>query len=390
MPIGFLISVLIWALVTAAMLRPPRRPQGLARLVYFLSVLWNEVPLLLVASLVVLAPGPAGLVLILQVLLSVDGGQELVLVDQSGSAVGILALGVAVLAMVGLVVLQVRVVRSRRVVTRILGSDPGPMGISWLAPLPLRPRSVERVADVQYAPGGKEHRLDVYRRRDGLGGSGQAGAGRVPAPVLVYWHPGGYFMGGKRREARHLFHTLADHGWVVVSANYRLRPQAGFAEHLADAQRVVAWVGENAEAYGMDPSRVVVSGSSAGGHLSAHLALGSAPVPGVTLIGAVILYGYLGIYYGHRPGEHPSTDPQELPAHDAPPMLVVHGDLDTYVPVEMARSFVSHVRDASANTVTYVELPGAQHGFDLTASPRTRAVVAGVDTFLEREVLSAS
>jgi acetyl esterase/lipase len=71
-------------------------------------------------------------------------------------------------------------------------------------------------------------------------------------------------------------------------------------------------------------------------------------------------------------------------------MLVVHGDLDTYVPVEMARSFVSHVRDASANTVTYVELPGAQHGFDLTASPRTRAVVAGVDTFLEREVLSAS
>lgn len=51
MPYGYLATVLLWGTVTAVLLRPPRRPLGLARLAHLLGVLLNEVPALLVLAL---------------------------------------------------------------------------------------------------------------------------------------------------------------------------------------------------------------------------------------------------------------------------------------------------------------------------------------------------
>ena len=58
---------------------------------------------------------------------------------------------------------------------------------------------------------------------------------------------------------------------------------------------------------------------------------------------------------------------------DAPPFLVIHGSGDTVIPVEQARSFVEQLRAVSRSMVSYVELPGAGHGFDMTDGARTGA-----------------
>jgi len=65
-----------------------------------------------------------------------------------------------------------------------------------------------------------------------------------------------------------------------------------------------------------------------------------------------------------------------------PPMLVLHGTLDTLAPVQEAREFVRMARDLSRNPVAYVELRGAHHAFEIFHSIRELHTVAGVDQFL--------
>jgi dipeptidyl aminopeptidase/acylaminoacyl peptidase len=60
---------------------------------------------------------------------------------------------------------------------------------------------------------------------------------------------------------------------------------------------------------------------------------------------------------------------------------VVHGDIDTLLPVETARLFVDRLQSASSNPVVYAELPGAQHGFDRFHSLRFERVVDAIEAF---------
>ena len=68
---------------------------------------------------------------------------------------------------------------------------------------------------------------------------------------------------------------------------------------------------------------------------------------------------------------------------DAPPMFVFHGANDTLVPVAVARHFVDRLREVSGAPVAYVELPRAQHAFDVLASIRCRHTTMGAVRFLE-------
>jgi acetyl esterase/lipase len=67
----------------------------------------------------------------------------------------------------------------------------------------------------------------------------------------------------------------------------------------------------------------------------------------------------------------------------APPFFVLHGQNDTLVPVDVARTFVAALRATSAAPVAYAELPLAQHAFDVLASLRCQATTAGVAAFLD-------
>lgn len=373
MTVGSAVPLTLFAATVLLALEPIRRPRPLAVASFLAGLGASELPqLFLVLLLAATVPG------------LVEAGAP------AGPAEWAL-LGLGALVCVGLGVLARRSWRAGDAVGRALAEGlghragyrrPSPARVlhALVAPFPVHPRRVQRIADVSYGDAGRRHRLDVYRLRDGPGG----------APVLVYLHGGGYFSGAKHREARALLHRMAAAGWVCVSANYRLRPAAGFVDHVVDAKRVIAWVREHGAAYGADPGTVVVSGSSAGGHLAALAALtpgdpGYQPgfeAADTSVSAAVCLYGYYGRYYGRTVSDEPPSSPLDLDAAQSPPVLLVHGDRDTYVPVEGARQFAAHLRRSSTRPVVYAELPGAQHAFDRFRSVRFEAVISGVEAFL--------
>ncbi|HUT54005.1 MAG TPA: alpha/beta hydrolase [bacterium] len=91
-------------------------------------------------------------------------------------------------------------------------------------------------------------------------------------PMIVYLHGGGWSMGDKSMF-RHRMRLLAQSGYVVFNANYRLSQEARFPAAVNDAMGAVIYAKEKAELYHGDPARVAVMGDSAGGHLSAMVAL---------------------------------------------------------------------------------------------------------------------
>jgi acetyl esterase/lipase len=89
------------------------------------------------------------------------------------------------------------------------------------------------------------------------------------APAIVWYHQGGYVIGGL--ESDHALCTnLADRcGAVVVSIDYRLAPEHPFPAFVDDGVAAHQWVLDHAEGLGIDPARVAVAGTSAGGMLAA-------------------------------------------------------------------------------------------------------------------------
>ncbi|MEW6741728.1 MAG: alpha/beta hydrolase fold domain-containing protein [Planctomycetota bacterium] len=90
-----------------------------------------------------------------------------------------------------------------------------------------------------------------------------------PWPVVVWIH-GGAWLGGDKSNTPALF--LTEHGFAVASINYRLSWQSIWPAQIHDCKGAVRWLRANAAAYDLDPDRFGAWGSSAGGHLTAHLA----------------------------------------------------------------------------------------------------------------------
>ncbi len=289
--------------------------------------------------------------------------------------VGLAGLTLAALSLGGLAVLARRSLSTAQALARALPGRRPRLRVrrALLCPLPFRPPAVRRVANIRYGDAGVRNLLDVYHHRSTPTG----------APVFIHLHGGALRHGRKNRQALPLIHHLAGHGWVCISANYRLGPSARFPDHLIDVKKVIAWARASAHPYGADGSTVVVAGSSAGGQLAALAALtandprfqpGFASADtGVTA--AVVLSGYYG-----RPGAPDA--PAEHVRPDAPPFLVLHGDHDTLIPAVRAREFVARLGAVSDAEVRYAELPGAQHSFDLFHSIRNDTVVRTIEDVL--------
>ncbi|MGH3576679.1 MAG: alpha/beta hydrolase family protein, partial [Mycobacterium sp.] len=86
----------------------------------------------------------------------------------------------------------------------------------------------------------------------------------------------------------------------------------------------------------------------------------------------------------HHPEVFRNASPIARVHPKAPPFLVIHGSNDTVIPVEQARGFVDRLRSVSHSPVSYMELPGAGHGFDLTDGARTGAMATAVGLFLNQ------
>ena len=96
------------------------------------------------------------------------------------------------------------------------------------------------------------------------------------APGVVYCHAGGFALGNLDTDHLQCVELARRGRCTVVSVDYRLAPEHPFPAGLEDASAVLRWVAANAGDLGMDPGRLAVAGSSAGGALAACLAQGAA------------------------------------------------------------------------------------------------------------------
>ena len=97
---------------------------------------------------------------------------------------------------------------------------------------------------------------------------------RTTAAPCVYWmHGGGMVMGDRFSQIDIPLEWLDEFGAVVVSVDYRLAPEATGTALVEDCYQGLLWVAENSAELGIDPTRIVIAGASAGGGLAAGVTL---------------------------------------------------------------------------------------------------------------------
>jgi acetyl esterase/lipase len=236
-----------------------------------------------------------------------------------------------------------------------------------------------------------------------------------PAPVLIFLPGGAWVHGSRILQGYALMSHLAEMGWVCLSIDYRVAPNNRWPQHITDVKTAIAWARANVDKFGGDRNFVAISGTSAGGHLAALAGLtandpemqAELPEGSDTSVDAVIgIYGRYcwedrstverarfvdfleRVVVNRKIDKHPEVFRKASPLarvhSDAPPFLVVHGSGDTVIPVKQARDFVEKLKRVSRSVVSYVELPGAGHGFDMTDGARTGPMATAIGLFLNQ------
>jgi acetyl esterase/lipase len=234
------------------------------------------------------------------------------------------------------------------------------------------------VADVTYlTAGGWDNKLDLYLPRNPVG----------PTPVVIYFHGGFWVRGSRHASALNVLPYLGM-GWAAVNVSYRLGAVANAPAAVEDVLCAVRWVMRNAAEYGLDASRIVVTGHSAGGHLA--LASGMIPESAglearcpasepIRVAGIVNWYGPTAVgdflegaerqnavveWLGTRPDRFEvaaRVSPLGYIRSDLPPILTIHGDADRVVPYHHATRLHQELSAAGARHELHT-VPGGGHG----------------------------
>ncbi|MGW7088833.1 alpha/beta hydrolase fold domain-containing protein [Streptomyces sp. NPDC054871] len=246
-----------------------------------------------------------------------------------------------------------------------------------VAPLPAPDPRVLRGVPYGEVDGGRPLELDLWLPE----------AGNGPAPLVLFVH-GGAWRRGRRDDmglrTRHWnpgpFARIAAAGFAVVCADYRLSGEARFPAPLEDLRTALRWLALRGPELGVDPTRTVMWGESAGGHLASLLALD----PEVSATGAVIWYAPSDLTVPRGPfdpqstetpealllGAAPATVPELARAaspvtrvhRDAPPFLLIHGEQDTMVPATHSKALAARLREVGAH-VELRTIPDADHAW---------------------------
>lgn len=209
-----------------------------------------------------------------------------------------------------------------------------------------------------------------------------------PTGLVVYFHGGGFVIGSigiMDNVARALCRAS---GAVVVSVGYRLAPEHPYPAGLDDCETVTRWALANASTLGVSESAIAIAGESAGGNLSAALALRFRDAGGVELAGQVLVYpatagskdtssraefdgivisGKASTMYwdAYRAGRDLDDDPYAAPLaadhlRDLPPAIVVLGGCDMLR--DEGRAYAARMREDGVD-VEEVCYAGQPHGF---------------------------
>jgi arylformamidase len=120
---------------------------------------------------------------------------------------------------------------------------------------------LKREADIPYGPTVME-RLDIYP------------ASKPNAPIVIFIH-GGYWFDGRLRKENYIWVAkgFTGHDVTTVIIDYEICPKVTVDEITRQCRAAIAWVYRNAASFGADNSRIYVTGNSAGGHLTAMMAI---------------------------------------------------------------------------------------------------------------------
>ncbi|MEV0528203.1 alpha/beta hydrolase [Streptomyces sp. NPDC050439] len=247
-----------------------------------------------------------------------------------------------------------------------------------VAPLPAPDPQVLRGIPYGEVEGGRPLELDLWLPED---------AGRGPAPLVLFVHGGAWRRGHRDDMGPRTRHwdpgplaRIAAAGFAVACADYRLSGEARFPAPLDDLRAALRWLELRAPEPGIDTSRTVLWGESAGGHLASLLALD----PAVAASGAVIWYAPSDLTVPRGPFDpHSATTPEALllgaaPAAvperareaspvarvhpTAPPFLLIHGERDTMVPATHSETLAARLREAGARAELRT-VPDTDHGW---------------------------
>ena len=215
-------------------------------------------------------------------------------------------------------------------------------------------------------------------------------AGVGPHPAIYWLHGGGMIAGSVELDTAYCSSLTARVGAVVVAVDYRLAPEHPFPAPLEDALAGLEWLFDSAAELGIDPQRVAVAGSSAGGGLAAGLALLNRDRAGLPLAFLYLMYPMLdpthssgsarefagiptwnransefawGCYLSGADADSPYAAPAlAADVSGLPPVLIQTGELDLFRDEDIA--FAGRLLQAGVPTELLV-YPGAYHGFEL-------------------------
>jgi acetyl esterase/lipase len=223
-----------------------------------------------------------------------------------------------------------------------------------------------------------ELELDFYRSA--------FGGGRVPCVLVVH---GGGWDSGDRTQLDGFNHWLAREGYAVAAIDYRLAPQAVWPAQRDDVRAAIAWLKGHAAELGIDATRLILLGRSAGGQIASAVAY-TENDPAIR--GLVALYSPHDMFFAYKYARDDDVlkSPQLLraflggapdaaaAAYDSasaylhthagvPPTLLIHGAIDTLVWYKQSERLDAKLTEAGVPHV-FVALPWATHAFDYNLS----------------------
>ncbi|MCD4784997.1 MAG: alpha/beta hydrolase [Candidatus Eremiobacteraeota bacterium] len=235
--------------------------------------------------------------------------------------------------------------------------------------------TVKEKKDIPYVTGSKshpeKHKLNVFYPE-----------GKKNCPVYMFIHGGGWKKGDRKLYDK-LGKTFARKGIVAVIISYRLSPDYRHPAHVQDAASAFAWTYKNIKKYSGDPGNIFVSGHSAGGHISALLALdgqylkahGLSPknIRGVIPISGLYKIAFptpgkgisrrdkkLMPVFGKDQSKWDSASPITYVRKDVPPFLILTGEKEPRFVIYQAKLFCNALKRKGAN-VWKKEIPGKNH-----------------------------
>jgi acetyl esterase len=213
--------------------------------------------------------------------------------------------------------------------------------------------------------------------------------GSGPFPILVYFHGGGWVVGSLETVDASCHSLTNGAGCMVMSVDYRLAPEHKFPAAVDDCYAAIRWVAERATIIDGDPTRIAVGGESAGGTLTAAVALMARDRRAPSLVYQLLIYpvtdyafdtasyrengeGYfltkdmMVWFWNHylrseADGQNPYASP--LRAQDLrglPPALVITAEFDPLR--DEGEAYAARLREAGVPVVS-TRYNGLIHGF---------------------------